>query len=296
MEKRRIQVPVATIWKTKDSPRSIDKLALKGKTKSWVRMINDKQSIQLCDDDLVNTQALFNDELIIDHFEGKWAKIFVKNQKNCVDPKGYPGWIPKNLLSNKIEGKLINLPLVIVTTKKAFLYNKKKFPILELSLGTILPKNGFDDNYIKVLTPLGNGYIKKGATVLSTGKKNLGVGMVQLGLQFLGKRYLWGGISSFGFDCSGFMYTLHRVFGLNIPRDAQDQIKSGKVVSFNNVLPGDLVFFAYKHGRGFVHHVGMYIGNEKMIESRTPGASVDIASLKEDKFVSELAGFRRYWR
>nr|WP_252892842.1 C40 family peptidase [Lentilactobacillus otakiensis] len=117
-----------------------------------------------------------------------------------------------------------------------------------------------------------------------------------MGRQFLGERYLWGGTSSYGFDCSGFAYTLHRVLGFDIPRDADDQQENGLPLAPEEILPGDLVFFAYDHGTGYVHHVGMYIGNGKMIESRTPGAKVDIAELTEPKFASEFAGFRRYWR
>lgn len=296
METRRVVVPVATIWKTKDSPRKVDQPALDGDVKKWVAQMSDQQSIDLSEDDLLETQALFNDELIIDHFDGDWAKVFVANQRDDSDSRGYPGWVPTKLLSQQ----QITYPPVTTTVriavKTANLYDANKKPILELSLGTVLPQTGTEGDYLKVVSPLGSGYIDKQAAVLPFVGQNAGETMVQMGKQFLGMRYLWGGISSYGFDCSGFAYTLHRVLGFDIPRDADDQQESGLPLAPEEILPGDLVFFAYDHGTGYVHHVGMYIGNGQMIESRTPGAKVDIASLTEPKFASEFAGFRRYWR
>ncbi|MCQ2009102.1 NlpC/P60 family protein [Sporolactobacillus sp. STSJ-5] len=84
--------------------------------------------------------------------------------------------------------------------------------------------------------------------------------------------------------------------GYLIPRDADDQSILGKAVSFENVLPGDLLFFAYERGKGYVHHVGIYVGNGKMIHSPTPGAIISITELKESKYEEELCTIRRYWK
>mgnify|MGYP001011958662 FL=1 len=91
------------------------------------------------------------------------------------------------------------------------------------------------------------------------------------------------------------MYTLHRVLGITIPRDADDQRNSGQPVEPENLQPGDLLFFAYEHGKGYVHHVGMYIGDGQMIQSRTPGKQVDIAKLTEMRYAPEFVAARRYW-
>ncbi|MFT8401104.1 MAG: C40 family peptidase [Lentilactobacillus diolivorans] len=296
METRRVKVPVATIWKSKDSPRSVDQSAVDGDVKKWVAQMTDQQSVDLSENDLLETQALFNDELIIDHFDGDWAKVYVASQKDDSDSRGYPGWVPTKLLSDQQVAYPPITATVRIAVKNAILYDTTKNPILELSLGTVLPQIGSDDKFIEVVTPLGKGYIDETAAVLPFAGANAGETMVEMGRQFLGMRYLWAGISSYGFDCSGFAYTLHRVLGFDIPRDADDQRDGGLPLSPEEILPGDLVFFAYDHGTGYVHHVGMYIGDGKMIESRTPGAKIDIASLTEPKFASEFAGFRRYWR
>lgn len=296
METRRVKVPVATIWKSKNSPRPVDQSAVDGDVKKWVAQMTDQQSVDLSENDLLETQALFNDELIIDYFDGDWAKVYVASQKDDSDSRGYPGWVPTKLLSDQQVAYPPITATVRIAVKNAILYDTTKNPILELSLGTVLPQIGSDDKFIEVVTPLGKGYIDEAAAVLPFAGANAGETMVEMGRQFLGMRYLWAGISSYGFDCSGFAYTLHRVLGFDIPRDADDQRDGGLPLSPEEILPGDLVFFAYDHGTGYVHHVGMYIGDGKMIESRTPGAKIDIASLTEPKFASEFAGFRRYWR
>lgn len=296
METRRIKVPVATIWKSKDAPREIDRPALNGDSKKWVTQMSDEQSVQLSDDDLLETQALFNDEVILDHIEDDWARVFVVSQRDDSDSRGYPGWVPLKLLTDRPTSYPPVTATVRVAVKIAKLYNTNDEPIMDLSLGTILSQTGIEGDKIAVVTPLGDGYIDRSAIVLPYVGQNAGETMVQMARQFLGMRYLWGGISAYGFDCSGLVYTMHRVLGFDIPRDADDQHAGGMPVAPEAILPGDLVFFAYDHGAGFVHHVGMYIGNGQMIESRTPGKTVDIASLTEPKFADEFAGFRRYWR
>lgn len=296
METRRVKVPVATIWKSKTAPRQVDQPALAGDVKSWVDQMSDEASVQLSDDDLLETQALFNDELIIDHFDGDWAKVFVVNQKDDSDSRGYPGWVPAKLLTDRQITYPPVTSTVRVAVKTAQLYDANKEPLMVVSLGTILPETGIDGDFLEVATPFGKGYLKKEAAIVPFAEQNAGETMVAMARQFLGMRYLWGGISAYGFDCSGLAYTLHRVLGFEIPRDADDQREGGMPIAPEAILPGDLVFFAYDHGKGYVHHVGMYIGNGKMIESRTPGKTVDIASLTEPKFAAEFAGFRRYWR
>ncbi|GAA2972141.1 C40 family peptidase [Lentilactobacillus parakefiri] len=296
METRRVKVPVATIWKAKASPRKVDQPALDGDGKKWVEQMSVEQSVALSDDDLLETQALFNDEVIIDHFEGDWAKVSIPCQRDDSDSRGYPGWVPTKLLSDQQISYPPVTSIVRIAIRTAKLYDENKKPLLEMSLGTVLPQTGTSGDYIEVVTPLGKGLIDQSAAVLPFVGANAGETMVEMGRQFLGERYLWGGISSYGFDCSGFAYTLHRILGFDIPRDADDQQENGLPLSPEEILPGDLVFFAYDHGKGYVHHVGMYIGNGKMIESRTPGAKVDIAELTEPKFAAEFAGFRRYLR
>ncbi len=296
MDKLRVTVPVANLWRSKRSPRPIDNKMFGGDPKNWTQQMSDQETIQLCDDSLIDSQVLFNDEVQVEREEGTWTKVIVPNQPTGQDKRGYPGWIPSSSLS-PAQTKQKGAKKVIVKVKTTTLYDGDHKPRLELSMGTQLQKVAEDDGQIKVATPLGIGYVDQSAVKIPANLvgTNDGETMVNIGKEFLGLRYLWAGISAYGFDCSGLVYSLHRLMGVILPRDADDQQKNGLPVKSDAIKPGDLVFFAYEHGTGQVHHVGMYIGSGQMLESRTPGKKVDIASLTEPKFAAEFAGYRRYW-
>ena len=74
--------------------------------------------------------------------------------------------------------------------------------------------------------------------------------------------YLWGGISAFGVDCSGFIQTLFRFIGIALPRDASQQYKVGTEVSFADAEIGDLAFFG---NDGKVSHVGLVADNGRIL-------------------------------
>lgn len=74
--------------------------------------------------------------------------------------------------------------------------------------------------------------------------------------------YLWGGISSFGLDCSGFTQTLFRFIGISLPRDASQQYEKGTAIDFPSAEPGDLAFFG---NEGKVSHVGIVADNGRIL-------------------------------
>ncbi len=83
---------------------------------------------------------------------------------------------------------------------------------------------------------------------------------------FLGVPYVWGGTSPVGFDCSGFTQYVFLHFGVTLPRVSQEQQNVGELISRANLQPGDLVFFGTP-----AHHVGIYVGNGKMIDAPHTG-------------------------
>lgn len=103
-----------------------------------------------------------------------------------------------------------------------------------------------------------------------TRAKPTGQDLVDTGSRFLGLRYVWAGVSAFGFDCSGFTYTVHRAHGVIIPRDSGPQSRAGTSVARADLRPGDLVFFAGPGGVGSVHHVAIYAGDGKICTRPTP--------------------------
>lgn len=85
--------------------------------------------------------------------------------------------------------------------------------------------------------------------------------------KLLGVRYVSGGYSTKGFDCSGFVgYVLDR-FGISHDRTAKELSQSGKAKKRDDLQPGDLVFFDTNGGHNSINHVGIYIGNNKFIHA-----------------------------
>jgi len=86
----------------------------------------------------------------------------------------------------------------------------------------------------------------------------------------LGKPYGWGSTGPSSFDCSGFTsYVYKKGASKQIPRTAQAQYNKYKHVSYKNIKKGDLVFFGgSKHS---ISHVGLYVGNGRMIDSQNRG-------------------------
>lgn len=296
MERRRVIVPVATLWTSPTAPRDSDQLALNGDTKQWVAGMTTAETVDLCDSKRLETQAVFNDEVIIDRIDDGWAKVYLTSQKDDADERGYVGWLPANLLSAQEVIYKKGLTNVHIAAPFATLYDQQRKPVFEIVMGTELTELAVENDWLRVATPLGEGYVSAKSTMIAKKEITAGEQMVAMARQFLGLRYLWAGISPYGFDCSGLMYTLHRVLGFEVPRDADDQRSNGHPVKPEELQAGDLLFFAYEHGKGFVHHVGMYIGDGRMIQSRTPGKQVDIAKLTEMRYAPEFVAARRYWQ
>jgi cell wall-associated NlpC family hydrolase len=117
---------------------------------------------------------------------------------------------------------------------------------------------------------------------------------IELGKRFLGLPYLWGGTSSFGFDCSGFTQMLLRARGFNMPRDADQQAAwTGLVaVERTDLQAGDLLFFGSSPRN--ITHTGMYIGDGQFIHATTNGHPVvQISHLDDQPWTRLLVASRR---
>jgi cell wall-associated NlpC family hydrolase len=97
--------------------------------------------------------------------------------------------------------------------------------------------------------------------------------MVQDSVRFIGIPYNWGGITAYGFDCSGYVRLLHKLSGILIPRDADMQFMAGKPIE-PPFLPGDLLFFGSASGHRSISHVGMSTGGWNIIHSSRPNNGV----------------------
>lgn len=105
--------------------------------------------------------------------------------------------------------------------------------------------------------------------------------VVELALQMIGIPYLWGGTSSYGFDCSGFVNRLYDVaLNIDMPRDAGDQENRypqiATVDEYEKLMPGDLL---YMEG-----HVMMYIGDGKIVHANGHNMCVSITDLNDNDY------------
>ena len=90
--------------------------------------------------------------------------------------------------------------------------------------------------------------------------------LLSVAFMFLNSPYLWGGRNALGIDCSGFVQTVFRICGIELPRDASQQVEQGTVVNFlQEARPGDLAFFENDEGR--IIHVGILASDREIVHA-----------------------------
>ncbi len=108
--------------------------------------------------------------------------------------------------------------------------------------------------------------------------------------QFTGSRYLWGGLSRWGLDCSGLVHLAYRQAGVVIPRDAAAQHAAATPVALGEELPGDLYFFARSDSHVF--HVGFVTGRLEMLHAPEAGELIEDAPLSPGRLATLVAAGR----
>lgn len=300
MERMIVNVSVANLWTSPESPRPLDKCVLTNPVdvKTWLNAMNYDERLALCDDNLVQSQALYGTEVGVLEEKDDWAKVIILDQPSSKDSRGYPGWMPLEQLQ-KDDGYQGTGAVAVVNRPEAVLYNSLlESKVLHVSFQTRLPLVKENGKWVDVKVPFGIGHLKREDVILEDPQENgsaSGTDIVRAGEQFLGLPYLWAGMSAFGYDCSGFAHMMHRAAGLVIPRDASDQAKSGTAIEREDLEPGDLLFFAYEQGQGYVHHVAIYYGDGQMIHAPKTGKTVEIITLRGTDYETEYWGARRYW-
>lgn len=119
--------------------------------------------------------------------------------------------------------------------------------------------------------------------------------IVKVAKKKLGNRYVWGATGTKGtFDCSGFTKYCYKKNGIEIPRTSIMQSKHGKFVKRKDLKKGDLVFFdTSKRRKGYVNHVGIYMGDNKFIHASSAKKKVVITSLDKNFYSQRYMGARR---
>ena len=130
------------------------------------------------------------------------------------------------------------------------------------------------------------------APVLASGGG--GGSIVANAMKYLGYRYIFGGTSPAGFDCSGFVYYIHSRSGAPVGRGMWQQYNGGAHIPISALQPGDTVFFANTYMPGLSHD-GIYIGGGQFIHASDERTGVTISSIYTSYWQSHYVGATRLW-
>ena len=216
------------------------------------------------------TQLLFSEVCEVLDRLPRWTKI-----RSTLD--GQEGWVDFKMLSpapvslQEVRGERLEVRGEgVVATPLAIATEMETGEELRLTLGTRLP------NYAHgTFEVLGRQYLIDPACVASIeatrllGDKAKGEEVCAVAQTLLNAPYLWGGKNAMGMDCSGFTQVVYSVFGVNLLRNAREQMTQGTlVVSLEDAQPGDLAFFDHADRdpkATNISHVGLLLDNKKII-------------------------------
>jgi cell wall-associated NlpC family hydrolase len=294
-----VAVNVATLWASPTYRRAVDWPARSNPADpgKWVAAMTVAQKLWLVGK--LETQALYGTKVrVTGHYGTGWTKVAIPSQPTNRDSRGYPGWVPTRQLTATASA---STPVsAIVRSRTAWLWSSWTSTavtgthLMQVSYGTRLPVLRSTAAYAVVSLIGGRqAAVRRSAVVLHTWGTAWGVTRAKVvaeARKFTGLAYLWAGTSGFGYDCSGFTYSLYHAYGRTLSRDAGQQAVHGTPVARALLLPGDLVFFRSSPS-GPIGHVGLYAGGGNMIDSPQTGAAVRVEPVSAYPY---YAGARRY--
>lgn len=257
MNMREVAVPVATVWTSPDAPRPIDEAAVRDRPNmaEWTGSMDAETRLDLHGRTL--TQLLLGEPvLLLEQVDG-WSKVAALWQQSSGHEQGYPGWVRTAHLATPVDRTAGPGAFVMSPSTSCVLDGGSS---VQLSCGTGLWLDSVDGDAVHVALPgARRGTLPRSDVRLSDKAEAPAYSaddLLATARRFLGVRYLWGGTSGWGLDCSGLVHLTFRAHGQRVPRDASDQAAAAVLepVELDDVQPGDLYFFARPGER--VYHVG----------------------------------------
>lgn len=224
----------------------------------------------------MTSQAIYNENIEILANKDQFIKIKT--------PDSYEGWVEQKEVTK--GEKITTNHLATVNNLFANIYKEPDTttfrPIITVPFNAKLDiLELVNDRWLKVSLVDGQfGFIQKGDVVVDANPLSIPE-MLEMSTHFIGLPYLWGGRSTFGYDCSAFVQMLYEKMGIILPRDASLQIKSPLLVPVDkkDLRPGDLMYFGLN---GQVSHASVYLGHGNFIGSTAHlDPIVQISSLRD---------------
>ncbi len=213
----------------------------------------------------------WQDQVTVIGSKGKYSRIEYKEDEGYVKTKYLAEEKPELDRAEKSYTRYIKKKAIIykapsVYANKAGSYKKsQKVTCIGTCDRFTAVKKGKKIVYVKT------SYLTSKKPKKKAAKKN-GASVAAYAKKFVGNPYKYGGTSlTKGADCSGFTMSVFKKFGIKLPHSSSAQRKYGKAVSLKNAKPGDLVCYS--------GHVGIYIGNGKIVHASTPKGGIKIGSV-----------------
>lgn len=220
----------------------------------------------------IETQLVFNERVRLLGLAGPWARVQALEQPSLKDNgrrlAPYTGW----LRAADLGFSLPRPHAAVVKSKTA------RAGAAELSMGVKLSHPAAVHGRHLHRLPSSGGAALRGRVLASA-------------REFLGDKYYWGGRSAWGVDCSGLVNIAHRAWGVDLPRNAGDQLAVSRPVQPAALRPGDLIFSAKASRPKAIDHVMLYAGRGRLIEATMESGSVREITF-EEKFGVPLGRVR----
>lgn len=236
VEPAEVAVDVTVLWAAPDSPRPVDAAVTADvpDVDAWLARLDegDDDAGRLGLHGRAESQLVAGEPVVVVGTDGSggWSQVRAPWQPSPKSAAGYPGWVPTAHLRRSSRGEYVH-PRVDVGPPQ--------------------------------LSRRGDG------SGDAEGVGDTSHPAIGLARQHLGLRYLWGGLTPAGFDCSGLVHHVWRRFGIVVPRDAYAQAEFADPVELDDVRPGDLYFFAHPGQR--IHHVGIVVESLRMVHASETG-------------------------
>ena len=241
----------------------------------------------------VESQCLMGSSLVVSEADRYWRKV------SAMEPP-YQGWTEELSIVEMSEAEYaeyLAAPKYVCTAVISHIFAEPSADaafISDITLGGVVRK-GLDarsravrkGRWLQVVLPSGRtGWmlrtqLQDHASWLA-GRSSTADNVIATAKLFLGSPYMWGGNSTKGVDCSGLTWMAFHMNGIDLPRDTSQQVKEGREVGLDDIVPGDLIFFgtpATGDSRERTSHVAIYLGDNRILHS---SQVVRISSLDPD--------------